>query len=320
MNMGKKLSCFCLAIGIASLSFSGRATGAETYPSRPVRLIDPYAPGGSTSLVSRGLAQQFDRLTGQAMVVEHKAGAAGNIGSNLVAKAPPDGYTLLVGTSSLAINKNLYPAMPFDPQADLAPIAMLTSTPNVLAVRGDLPVHSLDDLLKLARSQPGKLTYGSSGVGATNHMAMELLKATAHLDILHVPFKGGGEALSALLGRQIDVMFNPVASVMPHARSGKIRLLAVASKQPVPGLDLPTVSATFPDFESTVWFGLFAPAGTSAAVVNQLNQMTNAALQDEQFRNVLEGAGLKAEGGSSADLRSLLKADTDKWATLKLHQ
>src|SRR5690606_31269451 len=148
-----------------------------------------------------------------------------------------DGYTLLIGTSSLAINKNLYPDMPFDPQADFAPIALLTSTPNVLAVRGDLPVRSLDDLLKLARSQPGKLTYGSSGVGATNHMAMELLKATAHLDILHVPFKGGGEALSALLGRQIDVMFNPVASVMPHARSGKIRLLAVASKQPVPGLD-----------------------------------------------------------------------------------
>jgi len=318
--MRKKISRFSLIIGVVALSFSGSAAAAETYPSRPVRLIDPYAPGGSTSLVSRGLAQQFDRLTGQAMVVEHKAGAAGNIGSNLVAKAAPDGYTLLIGTSSLAINKNLYPDMPFDPQADFAPIALLTSTPNVLAVRGDLPVRSLDDLLKLARSQPGKLTYGSSGVGATNHMAMELLKATAHLDILHVPFKGGGEALSALLGRQIDVMFNPVASVMPHARSGKIRLLAVASKQPVPGLDLPTVSATFPDFESTVWFGLFAPAGTPAAVVNQLNGMTNAALQDEQFLNVLQGAGLKAEGGSYGDLSNLLKADTEKWATLKQHQ
>lgn len=320
MYMENKISYFCLVIRLVVLSFIGNVASAETYPSRPVRLIDPYAPGGSTSLVSRGLAQQFNRLTGQAMVVEHKAGAAGNIGSNLVAKAAPDGYTLLIGTSSLAINKNLYTDMPFDPEIDLTPIAMLTSTPNVLAVRGDLPVKSLGDLLKLARSQPGKLTYGSSGVGATNHMAMELLKATAQLDILHVPFKGGGEALSALLGGQIDVMFNPVASVMPHTRSGKIRLLAVASKHPVPGLDLRTVSETFPEFESAVWFGLFAPAGTPPAVVNQLNRTTNAALQDENFRNVLHGAGLNAEGGSTGDLTNLLKADTEKWATLKQQQ
>lgn len=288
---------------------------AQDYPAKPVRLVDPYAPGGSTSLVSRALAQKFQELTGQPMVVDYRPGAGSNIGSDLVAKAAPDGYTVLLGTSSLVINPSLYRNMPFDPMKDLAPVCLLIRTPNVLAVHASLPVRTVQELLAYARARPGQLSYGSSGNGATNHLAMEQLKLQAGLDIVHVPYKGGSEAMTALLGGQTQLMFNPASSLAPQEKAGRLRMLAIASDKRVPGVDLPTVDESgVPGFAASVWFGLFVPAATPAAVVSKLNADVNRALKDRQVRDLLEKAGMEVLGGTPEELLQLMRSDFTRWA------
>ena len=303
-----------IAIACLAVTASAGAT-AQDYPAKAVRLVDPYVPGGSTGVVSRAISQKFQELTRQPMVIDNRPGAGSNIGSDIVAKAAPDGYTLLLGTSSLAINPALYRAMPFSPIKDLAPVALLIRTPNVLAVHPSVPAKTVTELIEYARANPGTLNYGSSGNGATNHMGAELFKSMARIDMLHVPFKGGGDALTALLGGQINVLFNPASTLVPHGASGKIRLIAVGSLQRVPGLDLPTVSESgLPGFESGVWFGLFAPAGTPPAIVAKLNADINAILADKQVSELLNGSGLIPIGGTPAELRDVLAADTARWA------
>ena len=288
---------------------------AQDYPARAVRLVDPYVPGGSTGVVSRSIAQKFQEMTKQPMVIDNRPGAGSNIGSDIVAKSPPDGYTLLLGTSSLAINPALYRSLPFNPTMDLAPITILIRTPNVLAVNAALPVKNVAELIAYARANPGKLNYGSSGNGATNHMGAELFKSMAKVDMVHVPFKGGGEALTALLGGQIDVLFNPASTLVPHEQSGKLRLIAVGSAQRVDGLNLPTVSESgLPGFESGVWFGLFAPAGTPTPIIAKLNTDFNAILKDKQVADVLNGSWLIPVGGTPAQLKDVLATDTLRWA------
>lgn len=294
-----------------------RSAFALDYPSKPIRLIDPYATGGSTSVVSMILSQKFEALTKQPMVVEHRPGAGSNIGSDIVARAKPDGYTLLIGSSSLAINPHLYSNMPFDPLKDLSPIAILTLTPNVLAVHPSLPVTTVSELISYAREHPGKLNYGSSGNGATNHMAMELLKAKAHIDIIHVPFKGGGEAMAALLGNHVQLMFNPASTLAPQAKSAKLRMIAVGARKRVPNLDLPTIAESgVPGFESNVWFGLFAPSGTPAPIIEALNIDINKILKDDTVRATLNDAGLTPIGGTPDQLRDLLTKDFKTWGAL----
>ena len=302
---------------VSAWALCAAGAAAQDYPNKPVRLVDPYAPGGSTSVVSRLLAQKFQQQTGQPMVVDHRPGAGSNIGSDLVAKAPPDGYTLLLGTSSLAINPQLYKGMPFEPQKDLVPVCLLIRAPNVLAVQASLPVSSLKELIVHARANPGRLSYGSSGNGATNHLAMEMLKLQTGLDILHVPYKGGGEALQALLGGQTQLMFNPASTLAGQDKGGRLRMLAVASRKRVAGLDLPTMDeAGLPGFEASVWFGLFAPAGTPPAVLNRINAEINRALQDRQLREVLEKAGMEVLGGTPDELRQLLISDAARWGAV----
>jgi len=307
---------FKTALAAILLAFAGAAI-AKDYPSKPVRLVDPYATGGSTSVVSMAISQKFEEITGQAMVVDHRPGAGSNIGSDIVAKAAPDGYTLLIGSSSLAINPHLYSKMPFDPLKDLAPIIILIRTPNVLAVHPSLPVHSVKELIDYARKRPGKLNYGSSGNGATNNMAMELFKTMAHLDIVHVPFKGGGEAMAALLGAHVQMMFNPASTLAPQDKAGRLRMIAVGSRERVPGLELPTISESgLPGFESNVWFGLFAPAGTPAPIIAKLNADMTQILQDEKVSTTLNKAGLTPVGGSPEDLRDLLAKDYKRWSAV----
>ncbi len=305
------LLAFAAALGLSAVA--GPAV-AQDYPAKPVRLVSPYAPGGSTGVVARILAKKFQDQTGVAMVVENRPGAASNIGSEHVARSAPDGYTVLMGTSSLAINPSLYRSMGFDPLKDLAPVVGLINAPNVLAVDAALPVRSVRELIDYARANPGKLNYGSSGNGATNHMAMELFKTLAGVDITHIPFKGGGDALTALLGQQIQVMFNPASTLQPHHNAGRIRMLAVTSMQPVEGLALPTVAETLPGFESSVWFGLFVPAGTPAAAVQKLNVEMNRALADKEVLDVLRTAGMVTTGGTADRLKNLLQQDTLRWA------
>ncbi|MEO8754222.1 MAG: tripartite tricarboxylate transporter substrate binding protein [Casimicrobiaceae bacterium] len=295
------------------LAVAGQAA-AQDYPSKAVRLVDPYVPGGSTGVVSRLLAQKFQELTKQPMVVDNRPGAGSNIGSDIVAKSAPDGYTLLLGTSSLAINPALYKTMSFNPTKDLVPIVVLIRAPNVLAVNASLPVKNVTELVEYARANPGKLNYGSSGNGATNHMGAELFKSLAKVDMVHVPFKGGGDALTALLGGQINVLFNPASTLIPHEASGKIRLLAVGSNTPVEGLNLPTVASSLPGFESGVWFGLFAPSGTPPAIVSKLNADLNTILKDKQVADALNKAGLTPVGGTSTAMRDVLANDTTRWA------
>ena len=303
-----------LAIAASSLVLaSGGTAFAQEYPAKPVRLVSPYAPGGSTGVVARILAKKFQDQTGISMVVENRPGAASNIGSDHVAKSTPDGYTLLMGTSSLAINPALYRTMSFDPIKDLAPVIPLITAPNVLAVDASLPIRSVKELIDYARANPGKLNYGSSGNGATNHMAMEMLKTMAGLQIAHIPFKGGGEALSALLGGQIQLMFNPASTLQQHHNTGKLRMLAVTSEKRVDGLAVPTVAETLPGFESSVWFGLFAPAGTPAAVVQRVSAEMNKALRDKEVLDVLNTAGMVALGGSPDTKKTMLQKDTVRW-------
>jgi tripartite-type tricarboxylate transporter receptor subunit TctC len=295
-----------------SLAVGGIAA-AQDFPGKPVRLIDPYAPGGSTSLVSRALAQKYQQITGQQLLVDHRPGAGSNIGSELAAKSPPDGYTVLLGTSSLAINPTLYRSMAFDPMKDLLPVVLLIRTPNVLAVHASLPVRSVKELIDYVKARPGTLNYGSSGNGATNHLAMEQLRLRAGLEMTHIPFKGGGEALSALVGGQTQIMFNPASTLSPQDKAGRVRMIAVASPKRVAGMHLPTLDETLPGFEASVWFGLFVPAGTPASVIARLNADFNRALSDRAVRELLEKAGMEVMGGTPEALRQLLVSDHRHW-------
>jgi tripartite-type tricarboxylate transporter receptor subunit TctC len=305
----------CILISLALCVATGAAQ-AQDYPTKPVRFVVPYSSGGSTTVIARVLAQKFQEQTGQPMVVDNRPGAGSNIGSDIVAKAQPDGYTLLLGTSSLAINTSLYSKMSFDPIKDLTPVVSLISAPNVLAVPVSLPIHSVKDLIDHARANPGKLNYGSSGNGATNHMAMEMLKTMAGVQIQHIPYKGGSEVLAAILGGQIQLMFNPASTLVPHEKGGRLRLLAVTSDKREEGLDLPTVAESLPGFESSVWFGIFAPAGTPKAIVDKLNAVVNVVLKDKEMQEVLRRAGMTATGGSVERMKNILETDTVRWAAV----
>jgi tripartite-type tricarboxylate transporter receptor subunit TctC len=293
----------------------GIAYGQEWPAARVIRIVNPFAPGGSTDLVVRLLAQRLTESLQQTVIAENRPGAGTNIGSEAVARAAPDGYTFLNGTSSLAINVSLYSKLGYDPVKDLAPVVQLTESPNVIAVHPSVPVNSVAELIAYAKAHPGKLNYGSSGNGATNHLAMELLKATANLDIVHIPYKGGGPALADLLGGQIQLMFNPPSSLMPHHRAGKVRALAVSSQQRVDGVDLPTIAESgLPGFESSVWFALFAPAGTPRPIIDRVNAEVNKLLKDPASRQVLVGAGLTPVGGTPEALAALMRSDVERWA------
>ena len=310
-----KTKFFIAAAGACVMLALAPITHAQNFPNKPVRLVDPYAPGGSTSVVSQLLSKKFQEFSDQPMVIDYKPGAGSNIGSDIVAKATPDGYTVLIGTSSLAINPHLYRSMPFDPIKDLTPITQLIRTPNVLAVNPALPVRTTAELIAYARANPGKLNYGSSGNGATNHMAMELFKTLAKVDIQHVPFKGGSEALAALLGGQIQVLFNPASTLAPQDKTGRLRMIVIASTERVKDLNLPTVAESgLPGFKSEVWFGLFAPAGTPAPVIARLNALTNRILKDPSVAEVLDKAGMEPVGGNVEDLGKLLQTDSARWA------
>ncbi len=288
---------------------------AQDYPTKPIRLVNPFSPGGSTDLVARVLTQKFTESLGQTVIVDNKPGGGTNVGTEIVVKSPPDGYTILHATSSLAINVSLYKRRTFDPVADLTPIGLLVETVNVLAVNPSVKANNVRELIELARANPGRLSYGSSGSGATNHLGMELFKTMAKVDITHIPYKGGGQAFNDLLGGQIQVMFNPSSSLLPHHKTGKLRVLAVGSKKRIDGLDFPTVAESgLPGFESTVWYSMFAPAGTPRPIVQRLNAEINRALKDKAVIEQFSAVGLYPIGGTPEELGALLKREIEHWA------
>lgn len=295
-----------------------RAFAQQDYPNRPVRVVNPYAPGGSSDPALRPVTTRLQQAYGQNFLIENRGGAGTNIGNEIVAKAKPDGYTLLMGTSSLAINPTLYRSLAYDPVRDLQPITLLTNIPNALAVNASLPVRTVAEFIRYARDNAGKLNYSSSGVGGTNHLGMELLKSQAGLDIVHVPYKGGGPALVGLLGNEVQVMLSPITAFLPHEQAGKLRILGVASARRVQGVDVPTVAeaASLPGYESGVWMALFAPAGTPRAIVDRLSADVNRLLRQPDLLAEYERVFFVPGGGSPEDLARLLRDDTERLGRL----
>jgi len=295
------------------------ATGARAqtaWPDRPVRLIVPYPPGGSNDIVTRHLADVLRERHGQPFLVENRSGAGANIGADLVAKSPPDGLTLLVAAPApFAINQHLYRSMPFDPARDLAPVALVAEVPIVLMVPVSSPATSLGELIALARRQPGRLSFGSSSIGGTNHLAGELLKSMAQIDIVHVPYRGAAPAMTDLIAGRLDLYFDNMPGVLPQVREGRVRAIAVAGATRAAVLpDLPTMAeAGLPGFEASAWFGMAAPGGTPPALVERINAAVLAALSDATLRARFAQAGAEPGRLDAAGFARFVEAERAKW-------
>ncbi len=289
---------------------------ADTYPSKPIRIVVPFAAGGAVDVVARAVGQRMSQQMGNPIVVENKPGASANLGAEFVAKAQPDGYTLLMGANGLATNMTLFRNLGFDTAKDFAPIARVGYAPLVLVVQASSPIKSLKDLIAMAKAQPGALSYGSAGNGGAAHLASELLKHTAKIDVLHVPYKGGAPAMTDLLGGRISFMLNNPVEVMANIKAGRLRALAVASSKRIPMLpDVPTFAeAGLPGYTASVWWGLVAPAKTPKDIVAKLSSEALKALEDEDVKQKLSNLGAVIDPAGPEEFGKFLKEEIAKWA------
>lgn len=308
------------AAATAALTFPVRAQGA--WPTKPVRIVVPFAPGGTTDILARALAPELSRAFGQQFIVDNKPGAGGNVGAEQVAKSPPDGYTLLMGTvGTHGINQSLYPKLPFDPIKDFAPVTLVAGVPNVLVVNPAKAeaagIHSVADLIRYAKAHPGKLNMASSGNGTSIHLSGELFKSMTGTFMLHFPYRGSSPALLDLIGGTMDLMFDNLPSAMPQIKAGKLKALAVTSAQRSAALpDVPTVAEAGPvkGFDASSWFGLLAPAGTPAEIVNRVQQESAKALGTPALKERLLAQGAIPSGMPPAEFAAYIAAETKKWA------
>ena len=307
--------------GLAALLPAGvLAQGA--WPAKPVRIVVPFAAGGTTDILARAVAQELTKALGQSFVVDNKAGAGGNIGADIAAKSAPDGYTLLMGTvGTQSINKWLYARMPFDPQKDFQPITLVAGVPNVMVVNAEKAaargIHTVADFIKHAKANPGKLNMASSGNGTSIHLSGELFKSMTGTFLVHFPYRGSGPALLDLIGGTMDLMFDNLPSALPHIKAGKLKALAVTSAQRSAALpELPTIAeaASLPGFEASSWFGLLAPAGTPADIVDRVQQETAKALATPALKERLLAQGAIPSGMKPAEFAAFIAAETRKWA------
>ena len=298
-----------------ALLFAPLIAFAQAYPSKPVKMIVPYAAGGTTDVLARIMADKLTQGLGQTVVIEYKPGAGGTIGAEAAAKSPADGYTMVMGApGSHSTATSLYAKLPYDPVKDFVPIVHVANVPNSIVVHPSLAVKSVPELIAYAKSRPGELTYGSAGTGATTHLTGELFALLANVKLTHIPYKGSGQAMVDLLGGQIQMMFENLPGAATQIRSGKIRGLAVTSlRRSAAFPDLPAVSETLPGFEVVAWFALFAPAGTPAAIVARLNAESNKALSLAEVREKIAAAGSDPIGGTSDELARFLANDIAKW-------
>ena len=292
------------------------AAQAGDFPNKAIRIVVPFPPGGATDAAARLVAVKMGEHWGQPVVVDNRAGAGGNVGSDLVAKAAPDGYTLVMGvTGSHAINTSLYSRMPYDPVADFIAISQVAVVPNVLVVHPSVPAKNLAELVALAKKEPGKLNYASLGNGTAAHLGMEMLKSEAGVDIAHVPYKGSAPAVSDLLAGQVQMMVDGLPSALPHVKAGKLRAIALTSLRRAPSLpDLPTIAETYPGFYADAWSGLFAPRGTPQPVVDKLSAEVQRILKLPDVREKLTVLGAEPVGSTQADFAAHVKREIDKWA------
>ena len=307
-----------VAILVASLPLCGAPLHvcAQTYPIKPIRIIVPLAPGGGTDIVGRTIAQKLSESLSQSVIVENRAGAGGNIGMEAAAKAPPDGYTVIVTTTGLASNPSLYDKVPFDPIRDFSPVTFLGLGPFILVVHPSVPANSVNHLLALARSRPGQLNFASAGNGSGSHLSAELFNSMTRVQMVNVSYKGGGPALIDLLGGQVSLMFQSMPVALPYVKVGKLRALAVTtSLRASVAPSIPTISESgVPGFEVVLWYGLFAPARTSKEIVAKLNAELNTILRTQDVRSRFEVLGIEPVGSTPEELELHLKSEFSKWA------
>ena len=297
---------------------SGNSYPADSYPARPVRLVVPYAAGGPVDIVGRIVGQKLSEAFHQQVIVDNRAGGGGNIALEIVARAAPDGYTLLMGANGvIAINPSLYKTMPVDTRKDFAPISRVASSAMILVVHPSVAANSVKDLIALARAKPGAINYASSGSGSTAHLSSELFKSMARVNMPHVPYKGAGPALTDLVGGQVQVMFTGVSSTLPFVKSGKLKALAVSSDKRLPLLpDMPTVAETLPGYEVLTWYGVFAPAATPRHVVERLNSTIAQSFAGADAKAKLAALGADVQTGSPQEFARAVAHETEKWARI----
>jgi len=305
------------AVVLALASWPGLEASAQNWPDRPIKFIVAAPAGSSLDVLARLIGDKLKDRLGQPVVVDNRPTAGGTVATDLVAKSPPDGYAMVMSFNGpLAFGPHLYAKLPYDPQKDLAPVIITSSQPNVLVVNANLPVKSVKELVAYARASPGKLNYASVGNGSSSHLTMELLKSTAGLDIVHVPFNGSPPAVTATIQGETQMMFAVMQPLQAQIQAGKLRALAVTTAQRFPLLpDLPTIAeAGFPGFEALAWNGVLVAAGTPKAIVSRLNSEINGILKDAEVKSKLNAQGFELVGGTPEDFAALIKSESSKWA------
>ncbi len=318
--------CSLLAIWILANAFAASAQGParaghSDYPTKPVRMIIPLAPGGGSDIVGRIVAVALFEYWTHPVIVDNRPGAGSTVGTSIAARAPADGYTLLVSSSSIAISPALYKNLDFDIRRDFAGVTLIASQPSMLAVHASVPVNSLKELIALAKDRPGMLAYASAGPGSATHLGAELFRNAAGINILHVPYKSAGQATSALLSGETQILLTNMASVLPHVKSGRIRALGVSSPKRSPlAPDLPTLAeAGIPGFEYATWYGMLVPAGTPKSVIGRLHAGIANAINAQPVKERFTAQGLHVYGSTPAEFETYLNAELAKWAQLVRH-
>jgi tripartite-type tricarboxylate transporter receptor subunit TctC len=316
--MGKRLALLLTAVVATSAAYAQpAATGSgQAYPAKPVRVIVPFSPGGATDIVTRVVAQKLSELWSQQVVVDNRAGASGNIGGELAAKSPPDGYTLFMTSGSIVTaNQHLFRKMPFNPEKDLAAVTNVASGPQAIVVHPTFPTKTLKEFIALAKSKPGSLTYGSAGVGTQTHLAAENFLYTAGIDLVHIPYKGEGPAVVDLIGGQIFMVTPNLSAAIGFVQQGKLRALAVTSKERSKQLpDVPSASETLPGFENLGWFGFMVPSATPRPLIDRIQQDTVKALQAPDIRTRFEQLGMVPVGNTPGDFANAIREESVRWA------
>lgn len=305
-----------LVAGTGLLAGFGTAGAQTAWPDKPIKLVVPYPAGGAADNTARILALQLGERLKQQVIVDNRPGASGTIGAAAVAKAPPDGYTLLLDATSYTVNPSLFPKLPYDAEKDLVPVSQIMQVPLLMVVPAGSPFASVADVVKAARAQPGKITFASAGSGGAQHLAAELFAQAQKVQLTHIPYKGGAPALTDLIGGQVDLMFSATTASAPFVKSGKLKALAITSKQRTDGWpQVPTVAESgVPGFEVNEWNGLFAPAGTPKAVLDRLEAETRASVASPTVTNRFRELGVQGVGSSSKDFTAFVKSETAKWS------
>lgn len=313
--MVSQWSCRIVSAVLLALCASALHAAESQYPTRPIRLIVPYPPGGSTDPTARAFGAWLSEKFGQTVVIDNRPGAGSTIGHGLGAKASPDGYTLLLGTSGgLVVNPAFGSKLSYDPVKDFAPIGLAVYAPFLIVVHPSVPAKSVKELIDLAKAQPGKINFGSPGVGTPNHLGMELLKAMTGAEFVHVPYKGGGPATTDLVAGRIQAIFGSIPQWQPHLANGKVRAIGIGHSKRAKQLpDVPTVAETLPGFYNTTWYGIFGPAGTPGAVINKVNKELRAAVADPAFVKRVEAIGLEPASSTPKELGDMVRSELARW-------